>query len=109
MPRHRPHPCPPPLREGGKSEALNKSLSAAPRTEHPHGPRSQRHPRLRQGGGAGQFHRRRQDPAPAQDHRQIGRASCRESVCQYVLSSVVAVSLKKKTKKTREDKDTPRT
>src|SRR3546814_15820017 len=27
---------------------------------------------------------------------QIGRASCRESVCQYVKISVVAVSLKKK-------------
>src|SRR3546814_12189249 len=27
---------------------------------------------------------------------QIGRASCRERVCQYVLISVVAVSLKKK-------------
>src|SRR3546814_14187809 len=30
---------------------------------------------------------------------RIGRASCRESVCQYVESSVVAVSLKKKNKK----------
>src|SRR3546814_16807985 len=29
---------------------------------------------------------------------QIGRASCRESVCQYVSISVVAVSLKKKKK-----------
>src|SRR3546814_14518878 len=28
---------------------------------------------------------------------QIGRASCRERVCQYVLISVVAVSLHKKT------------
>src|SRR3546814_17632573 len=28
---------------------------------------------------------------------QIGRASCRERVCQYVAFSVVAVSLKKKT------------
>src|SRR3546814_11572094 len=27
---------------------------------------------------------------------EIGRESCRESVCQYVLNSVVAVSLKKK-------------
>src|SRR3546814_11304803 len=27
---------------------------------------------------------------------EIGRASCRERVCQYVLISVVAVSLKKK-------------
>src|SRR3546814_16137590 len=34
------------------------------------------------------------------DHRQeIGRASCRESVCQSVWISVVAVSLKKKKKK----------
>src|SRR3546814_16875795 len=29
---------------------------------------------------------------------KIGRASCRESVCQYVYISVVAVSLKKKKK-----------
>src|SRR3546814_8246670 len=29
--------------------------------------------------------------------REIGRASCRERVCQYVSISVVAVSLKKKT------------
>src|SRR3546814_18825073 len=29
---------------------------------------------------------------------EIGRASCRERVCQYVSISVVAVSLKKKTK-----------
>src|SRR3546814_16287800 len=28
--------------------------------------------------------------------REIGRASCRERVCQYVYRSVVAVSLKKK-------------
>src|SRR3546814_17936658 len=36
---------------------------------------------------------------PADPHRarQIGRASCRERVCQYVSISVVAVSLKKKT------------
>src|SRR3546814_21162476 len=32
------------------------------------------------------------------DQRQIGRASCRERVCQYVWISVVAVSLKKTTK-----------
>src|SRR3546814_16419369 len=31
--------------------------------------------------------------------RQIGRATCRERVCQYVYISVVAVSLNKKTKK----------
>src|SRR3546814_14246934 len=30
---------------------------------------------------------------------QIGRASCRERVCQYVWNSVVAVALTKKTKK----------
>src|SRR3546814_12952752 len=29
---------------------------------------------------------------------EIGRASCRERVCQYVLNQVVAVSLKKKKK-----------
>src|SRR3546814_13444073 len=33
--------------------------------------------------------------------REIGRASCRERVCQYVSISVVAVSLKKK-KKTKQ-------
>src|SRR3546814_20237251 len=37
------------------------------------------------------------DGAPEVAARQIGRASCRERVCQYVSSSVVAVSLKKKT------------
>src|SRR3546814_12100004 len=31
----------------------------------------------------------------ATGHAQIGRASCRERVCQYVSISVVAVSLKK--------------
>src|SRR3546814_12678652 len=30
--------------------------------------------------------------------QQIGRASCRERVCQYVWTSVVAGSIKKKTK-----------
>src|SRR3546814_11939936 len=34
---------------------------------------------------------------------QIGRASCRERVCQYVYVSVVAVSLKKKNTKTTKD------
>src|SRR3546814_20360007 len=33
---------------------------------------------------------------------KIGRASCRESVCQYVSISVVAVSLKTKRKTTRD-------
>src|SRR3546814_19912685 len=33
--------------------------------------------------------------------REIGRASCRERVCQYVLISVVAESLKKKRHKTQ--------
>src|SRR3546814_13478122 len=32
---------------------------------------------------------------------EIGRASCRERVCQYVKISVVAVSLKNKTEKER--------
>src|SRR3546814_15290789 len=39
-------------------------------------------------------------PAPGQQPRpgteQIGRAACRERVCQYLLITVVAVSLKKK-------------
>src|SRR3546814_16468001 len=30
------------------------------------------------------------------ERREIGRASCRERVCQYVLIAVVAVSVKKK-------------
>src|SRR3546814_14076501 len=34
---------------------------------------------------------------------QLGRASCRERVCQYVLISVVAVSLKKKKTILRKD------
>src|SRR3546814_18740714 len=34
------------------------------------------------------------------DERQIGRASCRERVCQSVSNSVVAVSLKKKKERT---------
>src|SRR3546814_16749937 len=34
---------------------------------------------------------------PQQPAYEIGRASCRERVCQYVVISVVAVSLKKKT------------
>src|SRR3546814_15770471 len=42
--------------------------------------------------------RRGLEPEPAASGAgQIGRASCRESVCQYVSISVVAVSLKKKT------------
>src|SRR3546814_12478881 len=36
----------------------------------------------------------------ATDHREIGRASCRERVCQYVSISVVAVSLTNKTART---------
>src|SRR3546814_12373525 len=35
---------------------------------------------------------------------EIGRASCRERVCQYVSIPVVAVSLKKKKKKHNKDK-----
>src|SRR3546814_6689693 len=36
---------------------------------------------------------------------QIGRASCRERVCQYVSISVVAVSLKKKKKRQKNQHD----
>src|SRR3546814_17222331 len=36
---------------------------------------------------------------------EIGRASCRESVCQYVSISGVAGTLKKKKKKRRTDKE----
>src|SRR3546814_19904158 len=52
------------------------------------GPAAQGHRHRRLRGGA-----RR---ASAGCVRQIGRASCRERVCQYVWISVVAVSLKKK-------------
>src|SRR3546814_13534995 len=41
--------------------------------------------------------------APADPFAEIGRASCRERVCPYVESSVVAVSLNKKN--SRQDKD----
>src|SRR3546814_20932136 len=34
--------------------------------------------------------------------RKIGRGSCRERVCQYVLISLVAVSLKEKAKKIKQ-------
>src|SRR3546814_18090277 len=36
---------------------------------------------------------------------EIGRASCRERVCEYVLISVVAVTLKKKTNNIMSDDD----
>src|SRR3546814_16001265 len=39
------------------------------------------------------------DRASGSPAKQIGRASCRERVCQYVSISVVAVSLKKKKKR----------
>src|SRR3546814_11592991 len=37
---------------------------------------------------------------------EIGRASCRERVCQYVLISVVAVTLKKKTNEKNKQQGT---
>src|SRR3546814_14278766 len=40
--------------------------------------------------------------APPRTIGQIGRASCRERVCQYVEISVVAVALKKKNKQTNK-------
>src|SRR3546814_12887245 len=43
--------------------------------------------------------RRCRAAAPRRRSAEIGRASCRERVCQYVSISVVAVSLKKKTTK----------
>src|SRR3546814_20343269 len=46
--------------------------------------------------GAGADHHARADLAALANDREIGRASCRERVCQYVSISVVAVSLKKK-------------
>src|SRR3546814_20644712 len=47
------------------------------------------------GAGAG-----RRDPEDRARRRQIGRASCRERVCQYVEITVVAVSVNKKAKAT---------
>src|SRR3546814_19376320 len=47
--------------------------------------------------------RPRSRPRPSPEMAaENGRASCRESVCQYVSISVVAVSLKKKRAKTRK-------
>src|SRR3546814_14659155 len=46
------------------------------------------------GGGTGRAFR----SAPLAQCKEIGRASCRERVCQYVSISVVAVSFKKKSK-----------
>src|SRR3546814_15599187 len=53
------------------------------------------------------FEEPRYDEAPhakriARHLKKIGRASCRERVCQYVSISVVAVSLKKQIKHTPE-------
>src|SRR3546814_13700891 len=42
-------------------------------------------------------------PRRRQEVPQIGRASCRESVCQYVLITVVARPLKKTTKQLIEN------
>src|SRR3546814_20436873 len=41
-----------------------------------------------------------------QEYLQIGRASCRERVCQYVVISVVAVPLEKTKKREREVSNT---
>src|SRR3546814_15233627 len=41
----------------------------------------------------------------ARQHQKIGRAPCRERVCQYVKITVVAVSLKKKTKTRQQQTD----
>src|SRR3546814_14714277 len=42
------------------------------------------------------FQAHQSPPRQASSPSQIGRASCRERVCQYVSHSVVAVSLRKK-------------
>src|SRR3546814_18012649 len=67
--------------------------------------------RARMSGGShlARYRERAGEVAGAQHHlfrrmaehysQEIGRASCRERVCQYVSISVVSVSLKKKTKK----------
>src|SRR3546814_16871850 len=49
-------------------------------------------------GRIGRTARDREQRAHAQLFHEIGRASCRERVCQYVSISVVAVSLKKQNK-----------
>src|SRR3546814_10987368 len=53
---------------------------------------------IQSGRSAGLGHGAGFDPTVRIDLDQIGRASCRERVCQYVSISVVAVSLKKKIK-----------
>src|SRR3546814_11335218 len=52
------------------------------------------------GHGTVPVHRRTRIALISTADEQNGRASCRESVCQYVSISVVAVSLKKKIKNT---------
>src|SRR3546814_11630484 len=54
----------------------------------------------RNAGGARELADRQRDVAA-----QIGRAPCRERVCQYVSISVVAVALKKKKQKTVDSQD----
>src|SRR3546814_15530503 len=49
----------------------------------------------------------RQPTSDCRQSLQIGRASCRERVCQYVKISVVAVSLKKKKLKNTKMIETP--
>src|SRR3546814_19790209 len=44
--------------------------------------------------------------AAVNGENQIGRASCRERVCQYVSNSVFAVSLKKNNRCNKENKHT---
>src|SRR3546814_7542363 len=73
-------------RRGARSAADGAAMAAASAGEPAAGHRRRR--RLE----------RRGQGRPGGLRRQIGRASCRERVCQYVSISVVAVSLQKKTR-----------
>src|SRR3546814_15303947 len=90
------------LRLGSKLPSLHilslkrreQNLSRQRRIPEP-APHPQRLPRLRDVVDAQQLRALFRRPIMERD-AEIGRASCRERVCQYVKISVVAVSLKKK-------------
>src|SRR3546814_15778714 len=88
------------LRRGANEDAL--SLARAATTANPQDPQAHRAlaMALRASGDsdAALVSIDRAIALAPEDAEQIGRASCRERVCPYVYISVVAVSLKKKTR-----------
>src|SRR3546814_16642810 len=94
------------------SSDLRHRRLAGPRRQYGADHRLRPPARPRPGAGAGDGRRLRQTVSveseeagltlsPSPPLRQIGRASCRERVCQYVSISVVPVSFKKKTAATK--------